>query len=131
MLIEADRERLLQVLANLLANAIRVSPLGERVRLSAERRGQGIRIEVRDKGPGVPEHFRGRLFQRFARAQEGQPGYKGTGLGLAISKLIVEGHGGRIGFEAASGGGALFFFELPLRAAPERAPEPEERRARR
>jgi signal transduction histidine kinase len=79
----------------------------------------------------VPEHFRGRLFQRFARAQEGQPGYKGTGLGLAISKLIVEGHGGRIGFEAASGGGALFFFELPLRAAPERAPEPEERRARR
>jgi PAS domain S-box-containing protein len=131
MLIEADRERLLQVLANLLANAIRMSPLGERVRLSAERRGQGIRIEVRDNGPGVPEDFRGRLFQRFARAQEGQPGYKGTGLGLAISKLIVEGHGGRIGFEAASGGGALFFFELPQHATPERAPESEERRARR
>jgi PAS domain S-box-containing protein len=123
LVVEGDRERLLQVLANLLTNAIRVSPSGASVRLACRRAGTRVRIEVSDRGPGVPEEFRGRIFQRFARAQDGHPGYKGTGLGLAISKQIVESHQGRIGFEPAPEGGATFFFELPASAAPDNSPE--------
>jgi signal transduction histidine kinase len=128
--VEGDRERLLQVLANLLANAIRVSPSGASVRLSCRRAGTRVRVEVTDRGPGVPEEFRNRIFQRFARAQEGHPGYKGTGLGLAISKRIIESHQGRIGFEPAPEGGATFFFELLAAAVPDPAPESPARDAR-
>jgi PAS domain S-box-containing protein len=128
--VEGDRERLLQVLANLLANAIRVSPSGASVRLSCRRAGTRVRVEVTDRGPGVPEEFRNRIFQRFARAQEGHTGYKGTGLGLAISKRIIESHQGRIGFEPAPEGGATFFFELLAAAVPDPAPESPARDAR-
>jgi signal transduction histidine kinase len=123
LFVEADHERLLQVLANLLSNAIRVSPPGGVVRVSCRGLGERVRVEVSDRGPGVPEQFRSRIFERFARAQDGHPGYKGIGLGLAISKLIVEGHGGQIGYEPASGGGTTFFFELPGLSAPPRSPD--------
>jgi signal transduction histidine kinase len=131
LIVEADRERLLQVLANLLSNAIRVSPPGGVVRLACRGVGQRVRVEVSDRGPGVPEKFRSRIFERFARAQDGHPGYKGIGLGLAISKLIVEGHGGKIGYEPASGGGTTFFFELPALSAPSRSPDEPVSRAHR
>jgi signal transduction histidine kinase len=114
---------LLQVLANLLSNAIRVSPPGGVVRMSCRCAGERVRVEVSDRGPGVPEQFRSRIFERFARAQDGHPGYKGIGLGLAISKLIVESHGGQIGYEPASGGGTTFVFELPGLSAPPRSPD--------
>lgn len=131
IVVEADRGRLLQVLANLLTNAIRVSPFGESVRVACRSAGSQVRVEITDRGPGVPEKFRSRIFQRFARAQEGHPGYKGTGLGLAISKLIVDSHGGQIGFEPAQGGGTTFFFELPAASLPGRAPDRPARRSRR
>lgn len=111
--VEGDRERLLQVLANLLSNAIHFSPCGETVRLASGRRNGMARVEVTDRGPGVPEAFRIRIFQKFARLHGAPAGHKGSGLGLAISKLIVEVHGGRIGFEPPPGGGTTFYFELP------------------
>jgi PAS domain S-box-containing protein len=117
LVVHGDRARLLQVVNNLLSNAIRFSPCGESVRLACERRGSMVRVKVSDRGPGISEAFRDRLFQRFARGVGGPSGYKGSGLGLAISRLIVEAHAGRIGFEPALEGGAIFSFELPAAAA--------------
>ncbi|HSF39296.1 MAG TPA: HAMP domain-containing sensor histidine kinase [Thermoanaerobaculia bacterium] len=122
----ADPQRLLQVVVNLLSNAIKFSPPGESVRVRMTRTGGSIRVEVADRGPGIPEELRPRIFQRFARGAppQGETGArKGSGLGLAISKAIVEGLGGRIGFETADGGGTTFYFELAATgAAAEAAP---------
>lgn len=118
VLVEVDADRLGQVLANLLANAIKFSPQGGRVTVRAVTEGRTVRVSVCDQGPGVPEAFRPRLFQRFAQADASDSRrLGGTGLGLAISKELVEHMGGRIGHEPATGGGACFWFELPLAAA--------------
>ncbi len=108
----AEAGRLTQVLANLLSNAAKVSPPGSRVEISITRRAGLVRVAVRDHGPGVPENFRGRIFQKFAsRPVGGQK--KGSGLGLSISKAIVEAHGGEMGFANMPDGGAVFYFDLP------------------
>lgn len=117
LVVRGDRGRLLQVLANLLSNAIRFSPCGAAVRLSCDRRDGMVRVGVSDRGPGVSDAFRDHLFQRFARGAGGTLDHTGSGLGLAISRLIVEGHRGRIGFEPTPEGGATFYFELPIAAA--------------
>jgi signal transduction histidine kinase len=112
--IRADEDRLMQVLANLLSNATKYSPRGESVLLWAERRGSYLRVSVRDRGAGIPDEFKGRIFQRFAQADSSDTKQKGgTGLGLAVSKAIVEGHQGTIDFEKAEGGGTVFYFEIP------------------
>lgn len=108
--VHADPQRLLQVLANLLSNAVKASPRGETVRLAASRADGRVRVEVVDRGPGIPAEIRPRIFQRFVR---GEADRQGTGLGLAISKAIVEGMGGRIGFETGAQAGTTFYFELP------------------
>ena len=112
----ADPQRLLRVLVNLLSNAVKFSPPGESVRLSVSRIDGSIRVEVQDHGPGIPKEFRSRIFQRFARGTAAGvpagPG-KGTGLGLAISKALMEGMGGKIGFETQDQAGTTFYFELP------------------
>ena len=113
LFVSGDREGLLQVLANLLSNAIRFSPCGATVRLSCEQRDTMVRVDVSDRGPGISETFRDHLFQWFAHGAGGPLSHTGSGLGLAICRLIVEGHGGRIGFEPAPEGGATFYFELP------------------
>ena len=112
--VHADPDRLLQVLTNLLCNAARFSPRGGTVTLRAERSPGFVRISVSDHGPGIPEEFRARVFEKFAQA-EGSPEERreGSGLGLSISKAIVERHGGRIGFETEVGRGTTFHFELP------------------
>jgi signal transduction histidine kinase len=111
----ADRKRLLQVVANFVANAAKFSPPGGEIRLAARAGGEGrVVLSVTDQGPGVPAEFAPRLFGRFEQAEHGKGG---TGLGLAICKALVERMGGRVGYEAALGGGASFFAELP---APER-----------
>jgi PAS domain S-box-containing protein len=112
-----DRDRLTQVLTNLLSNAIKFSETGSEVltRLSAE--GAMLRIAVTDHGAGIPEAFRGRIFQRFAQADSADSRKKGgTGLGLSICRTIVEEHGGSIRFETAEGEGTTFFVELPALA---------------
>ncbi len=111
--VQTDASRVGQVLANLLANAIQFSPSGAVVQADFEPRGPGFRVTVRDHGPGVSEAMRGRLFQKFAQDPAVARGATGRfGLGLAISKLLIERLGGRIGYEPAPGGGALFWFEL-------------------
>ena len=115
--LRGDRARVMQVLANLLSNGAKFSPAGSDVVLRARREGQGVRVEVADRGPGIPPDFRARVFTKFAQADASDARKKGgTGLGLAISKAIVERLGGAIGFESEPGHGATFWFELPLEA---------------
>ncbi|MFD9894117.1 ATP-binding protein [Amycolatopsis sp. NPDC059027] len=91
----ADRERLYQVVVNLLENAARHGPAGGEVRAYAEKRGDEVIIEVRDQGPGIPAAERDRVFERFTRGERAGGG--GTGLGLAIARWVVDLHGGTIG----------------------------------
>ncbi|MBB6099384.1 PAS domain S-box-containing protein [Deinobacterium chartae] len=113
--LSGDFDRLLQVLTNLISNAVKFSPAGEQVRVSARRQGRWLRVSVRDRGPGISEEFRNRIFQKFAQADTSNTRQKGgTGLGLSISRAIVERHGGRIDFETHTSGGSTFFFDLPL-----------------
>ncbi len=118
--VAVDGDRVIQVLTNLLSNAAKFSPPGERVRVSAAPSGGSFwRVAVTDRGPGIPESFRGRVFQRFAQADSSTTRPRGgTGLGLSICKAIVERMGGRIGFETEPGRGTTFYFDLPMEEAP-------------
>ncbi len=108
-----DKDRLMQVLSNLMSNAAKFSPEGEQVDLLVARRGDTIRISVKDNGPGIPEEFRKSIFEKFSQADSSDTRQKGgTGLGLSISKAIVEQHGGSIGFDTVTGKGATFYVDL-------------------
>lgn len=108
-----DADRLLQVVTNLLSNAIRFTPEHGAVTLNMEARDDGTAVvTVDDEGPGVPAAFRSRIFGRFERAQGEDTVQGGAGLGLAISREIITRHNGRIWFEDAPGGGARFAFAL-------------------
>ena len=111
--VHGDPQRLLQVLGNLLSNACKFSPRGSTVEIEVTRRGDRVRIAIRDHGPGIAEALRPHLFSRFAQGDTGNTRQSGgTGLGLYISKAIVERHGGEIGFTPATGGGTTFYLEL-------------------
>ncbi|MGC1174605.1 ATP-binding protein [Polaromonas sp.] len=111
----ADSDRLTQVVTNLLSNAMKFSPPDETVEVHVSRAGLGVRVEVRDRGPGIPDEFRKRIFQKFSQADSSDTRQAaGTGLGLNISRAIVERLGGHMGFESKAGAGTTFFFELPL-----------------
>lgn len=109
-LVRADRDRLVQVLANLLSNALKVTAEGS-VRIRMEHRGQEVVFAVIDNGPGIPDDARGGIFEPYWRAEKAT--YRGTGLGLAIVKGIVEGHGGRVWIESEPGHGAALLFSIP------------------
>jgi len=110
----ADRKRLLQIMTNLLSNAAKFSPEGAAVDIDMQANGAMIRVAVQDRGPGIPEAFRGRIFGRFAQADSTASRVKGgTGLGLAICKRLIEFMQGHIGFDDREGGGTSFWFELP------------------
>jgi PAS domain S-box-containing protein len=112
--VHADRKRLLQVMTNLLSNAVKFSPEGGVVEISAADVGPNVRVSVHDRGGGIPDAFRGRIFGRFTQADSTAARQKGgTGLGLAICKRLVELMHGRIGFDDRPGGGTTFWFELP------------------
>lgn len=113
--VQADPDRLSQVVANLISNAAKFSPNGETVLVSAQKSEDLIRISVADRGQGIPEEFQEKIFGKFAQADSSDTKAQGgTGLGLAISKAIIEAHMGEIGFETSEGGGTTFFFDLPL-----------------
>jgi PAS domain S-box-containing protein len=108
-----DPDRFIQVITNLLSNALKFSPPGQEVVVALEKRGDSFRVAVRDHGAGIPAEFRPRVFQSFAQA-EGAGGKKGgTGLGLSIAQRIVAGLHGQIGFADAEGGGTVFYVDLP------------------
>ena len=106
-------DRLRQVIGNLISNAIKYSPQGGVVEVSADRDDGSIRVEVRDEGMGIPVSQQPKIFTKFFRGDAPASGITGTGLGLAVSRDIVESHGGRIGFTSAEGKGTTFFVELP------------------
>ncbi len=113
--VRGDRDRLNQVLANLLSNAAKFSPAGEKVEIAAIRVNGVARVSVSDHGPGIPKDFRENIFAKFTQvdfSDARQAG--GTGLGLNISKAIIEMHGGDIGFNPNQEQGTVFHFDLPL-----------------
>ena len=114
-----DMDRLIQVIVNLLSNALKFSPSGETVtvRLMVDD-GPTVTLTVLDRGPGVPEAFRSRIFEKFAQADSSDTRQRGgTGLGLAISREIAERHGGRLWFDPDPSHGAVFHLQLPRVAA--------------
>ncbi len=116
--IQADPDRIAQVLVNLLANAVRHTPDGGRISVSARVQGDRVAVSVQDTGPGIAPADLARVFDRFYRTDEARDRASGgTGLGLAIARGIVEAHGGTIGVASELGRGATFAFTLPLTSA--------------
>ena len=116
--IEADRDRIRQVMVNLLTNANEYCPEGANIGVEARRVGAEVEIDVIDDGPGIPEQQLEHIFERFSRGDAGETQrVGGTGLGLAISKSLVELHGGTLEAESAEGRGATFRVRLPALAA--------------
>ncbi|MGB2711617.1 MAG: ATP-binding protein, partial [Conexibacter sp.] len=115
-----DRDRLAQVLDNLLSNALKFTPAGGNVAVRLAREQDGVRVEVRDSGVGIPAEELPRLYDRFYRAQNANArAVPGLGLGLMIVHAIVEGHGGTIAVHSDIGAGTTVVVQLPLRSVPE------------
>jgi signal transduction histidine kinase len=116
ILVWADRDKINQVLMNLIGNAIKFTPVQGRVTISASRNGgESVQVSVSDSGPGVPPDEKEKIFAKFYQIAEANgENSKGTGLGLAISKALVELHGGKIWVESEEGGGSKFSFTLPV-----------------
>jgi signal transduction histidine kinase len=112
--VRVDTERILQVLRNLVGNAVKFTPEGGRITVAVQGQKNGIEITVRDSGPGIPAEHVERIFGRFQQLlSETNVGIKGTGLGLAIVKNIVQAHGGKVWVESEVGQGSTFFVFLP------------------
>jgi signal transduction histidine kinase len=109
----ADRSKMHQALANLIVNAIRYAPQGTPIVVAAHRRGDALRIEIRDHGPGISAEDRERIFDKFFRGHNAD-GTPGSGLGLAIARSLVVLHGGTLEYEENPGGGSAFVTVLPL-----------------
>jgi len=111
----ADRDKITQVLMNLVGNAVKFTPPHGKVSVAVNRNGdQWMQISVTDTGPGIPPEEAGKIFDRFYQIdQTGKQKARGTGLGLAISKVLVEMHGGKIWLESAIGRGSTFSFTVP------------------
>ena len=122
--VKGDRDRLKQVLLNLLGNAIQYTPPGGDVVMSLAKIGEQVRIIVRDTGPGIPAEDLPFIFERFYRAEKSRTREKssGFGLGLSIAQWIVENHGGSLEVESKVGMGTTFAIWLPLLAADGKKP---------
>ena len=118
-----DPDIIQRVFVNLLGNAIKCSPEGGTIGIDISLAGDSVRVTVSDQGPGIPEEYHQKIFEKFAQVElpkEGQ--VHSTGLGLTFCKLAVEAHGGRIGVESAVGRGSTFWFTLPEQASCFRRP---------
>jgi signal transduction histidine kinase len=120
LVVWADRERMLQVLSNLIGNAAKFTPRDGHITISAEREGDGVRFAVADTGSGIAAEDQRHVFDRFWTLDK--EGNRGTGLGLFIVKGIVDAHGGRIWVNSTPGQGTTFFFKLPAAGADSSSP---------
>jgi signal transduction histidine kinase len=115
-MLELDSKRMSQVINNLVSNAIKYTPQGGRIKVSAVAEDNGIRVSVQDNGLGIPKADLSKLFQKFFRVKShAHAQIEGTGLGLAIVKEIITQHGGEIFVESEEGKGSNFIIDLPLR----------------
>ena len=113
--VEADRDRMLQVLSNLIGNAVKFSPAGGVVTISASREGADAVVAIRDEGPGIAQDELPHIFDRYFQAK--QTGKVGHGLGLSIVQAITKAHNGRAWAESVLGAGSTFYFSLPATPA--------------
>jgi signal transduction histidine kinase len=111
--VNADPARVVQVLGNLLRNAIKFTPDGGSITVSATRQDNMVVLSVRDTGRGIAPEVQEKVFDRYWQARDGARTH-GSGLGLSIAKGIVEAHGGRIWLESSPGQGSTFSFSLPV-----------------
>src|SRR5262249_34870372 len=122
MVVDADAERLSQVLTNYLANAVRYSPSDQPIEVTVQMVGQtpenpggaAVRVAVRDHGPRIAPEQHTSIWDRFQRAHGASEAGGGLGLGLYIARTIIERHGGQVGVESTVGQGATFWFTVPL-----------------
>ena len=118
LVVNGDESRLRQVIENLIGNAIKYSPGGESIEVALRARPRGVELAVRDRGIGIPDAERSKLFGRFARASNARAlGIGGTGFGLYLSKTIVDLHGGKIDVETVEGHGSTFRVLVPVHGA--------------
>jgi two-component system phosphate regulon sensor histidine kinase PhoR len=110
----ADRQRIFQVLLNLLQNAFKYAPKEQPITLRSYTQGNFAFVEVTDLGPGIPPEEQAHIFERFYRAKRVEQEGAGIGLGLALAKGIIEAHGGQIGLNSQPGAGTTFWFSVPL-----------------
>jgi signal transduction histidine kinase len=123
--VEADRERVHQVLFNLVDNAVRFTPPGGAVTVSADRHNGSVEVSVADTGVGIAPQDLPRLFERFYRVDQARSREDGgTGIGLAIARSVVEAHGGHIHAESELGKGSTFTFDLPVAASAKNRRDP-------
>lgn len=112
--VRADANKITWVLTNLVSNALRYVGNGGRIQLKAHRIGPNVHLSVQDNGPGIPQNYQSKIFQKFVQVKGQEAG--GTGLGLAICKEIVRAHAGAIWVESSQGKGSTFTFTLPVKA---------------
>ncbi len=111
----ADEKRISQALVNYLHNAHRYSPLDQPIKIFLEVRGALARVAVQDRGPGIPESEKNRIWERFQRGQnQTARAGSGLGLGLYITRTIIQQHRGSVGLDSSEGEGSIFWFAVPL-----------------
>jgi PAS domain S-box-containing protein len=131
MIVSGDRDRLEQVIGNLLENAIKYSPEGSEIFVNVEDRGDQVITSVCDKGIGIPSDELSQVFERFHRGRQvSSTNYGGLGLGLYITRQIVDRHAGSIWVESKEGSGTTFFFSMPAQQVQAAAAEPPSERER-
>jgi two-component system, OmpR family, sensor histidine kinase KdpD len=112
--VRIDVDRISEVIAQLLDNAAKYSPLDTPIHITGELKDRMVMISIADRGPGIDDFEQSLIFEKFYRGRDQRMQVQGTGMGLAIAKAIVEAHNGGIGVTSQPGRGSVFFFTVPV-----------------